>query len=107
MAPKTWKTSTPPAVVVSMLSVSDTSSMPRSSRFSAVVISFFNERSRRSSFHTTSTSPRRSTSSRTRANSGRSPLAPEAFSVWIFSQPARRSVSSCSSPMSAKGAKGS
>jgi len=42
-----------------MLSVSDTSPMPRSSRSSAVVISFFSERASRSSFHTTSTSSMR------------------------------------------------
>ena len=40
-----------------MLSASDTSPMPPSSRSSAVVISFFSERASRSSFHTTSTSP--------------------------------------------------
>ena len=48
-------------------------------------------------FHTTSTSPWRSTSSSTRASSGWSALAPDAFSGWVFSQPARRSASSWSS----------
>ncbi len=57
IAPNTWNTSTPPGVVVLMLSASDTSPMPPSSRSSAVVISFFSERASRSSFHTTSTSP--------------------------------------------------
>src|SRR3546814_10370796 len=49
----------PPGVVVSMLSVSDTSPIFSRSRSSAVAINFLSERARRSSFQTTSVSPAR------------------------------------------------
>ncbi|MPM06611.1 hypothetical protein SDC9_52913 [bioreactor metagenome] len=94
IAPKTWKVSMPPGVVVSMLSVKDTSPIFARSNSSAVAMSFFSDRANRSSFQTTSVSPVRSTSERIRPNSGRSSRAPDPRSVNTFSQPARLSASS-------------
>jgi hypothetical protein len=53
------KHSLPPAVVVSIASVSERRPMPRSPNFSTVSISCLSERASRSSFHTTSVSPSR------------------------------------------------
>jgi hypothetical protein len=56
-AAKTWNTSLPPEVVVSIASVSERSPIFRRSRSSTVSISCRMDRARRSSFHTTSVSP--------------------------------------------------
>jgi len=78
-APKTWKISRPPGVVVSIASVSDRRPTPRASRAVTVSMRWVSDRPRRSSFQTTRTS-----SSRTYAIAAARPglfaFAPEARS---------------------------
>src|SRR5271163_1162384 len=94
-APKIWKTSLPPGVVVSIASVSERKLTPRASRAFTVSIRCGNDRPRRSSFHTVRISPWRAKLSAA-ANPGRSALAPDALSSKMRAQPALARASSCS-----------
>ena len=58
-APKIWKMSRPPGVVVSMASVSERNPTPRLDSAVTVSIKWGSERPSRSNFQTTSTSPSR------------------------------------------------
>ncbi len=83
-APKTWKISLPPLVVVSSCSVRLRKPIPRSSRSVSVAISAGSDRPSRSSRQTASASPGRRYA-RASPSPGRSALAPLLVSVKVVS----------------------
>ena len=88
----TWNISLPVGVVVSMFSLRLFNSIPRCSRVCTVSIRSLSERQRRSSRHTTMTSPARAISS-LRKNSGRSKRFPLILSVKVRVHCSRRIAS--------------
>src|SRR5215212_9742498 len=97
-APKTWKISLPPAVVVSRLSLRLRNPTPRPSSSPTRSINSRRDLPSRSSLATTSTSPSRQYSNASR-NSGLSASLLETFSSKILSQPSAERASRCDSSL--------
>jgi hypothetical protein len=93
-APKMWKISRPPAVVVSIASVRDRNPHSRLCSSSTVSINWANDLTSRSSFQTTSVSPGLRKSSAA-FSCGRSRDAPDAVSSKIRRQPTTDRASVC------------